>query len=349
MIRKMSVGILGCTGTVGQKLISLLTNHPWFKITEVVASNKSADKIYGDYVNWRETAPLDSNISSMKIKKCFDNLESKLLFSGLDSSVAGEVETYYAKNGHIVVSNSKNHRMDKTVPLIIPEINSDHIRLITQQQTGNIKNIKSSGYIVTNPNCSTIIIAIAVFSIFKYFGIKNIGVTTMQAISGAGYPGIPSLDILGNVIPYIKDEEEKIQSELLKIFGKYQGGKIIPAKINISASCNRVPVFNGHTLAISLTTKNKATKEEIIDSFANIKWIDLPSSPKHIIKYLDNAVRPQPLLDVNIGNGMTVSVGNLRPCNVLDWKLTAFGHNTIRGAAGAAILNAEYIVARNLC
>jgi aspartate-semialdehyde dehydrogenase len=343
--KKIAVGVLGCTGAVGQKFISLLAEHPWFEVTEIVASEKSANKIYDQHVNWKETTAIPKKIGNMKIKKCFDTLHAKILFSGLDSSVAGEIETYYAKQGHVVVSNSKNHRMDEDVPLVIPEVNISHMSLVAKQ----IKNLKAKGYIVTNPNCAVIMLAIALFPVFKNFGLNKVMVTTMQAVSGAGYPGVPSLDILGNVIPYIKDEEEKIQTEILKIFGDYKNNKIKLTNFKVSALCNRVPVYNGHTLAVSFSTSKKATEKEIIKSLQTIQRLDLPSSPPKVLEYFSDKFRPQPLLDVTTGNGMTVSVGNLRACNVLDWKLTAFGHNTIRGAAGAAILNAEYLVASKLC
>lgn len=342
MNKKIAVGILGATGTVGQKLISLLASHPWFEIQELAASENSAGNLYSKHEAWREATAISPKIGSLKIKKCGAPLEAKILFSGIDAAVAGEVEDYYANRGHIVVSNSRNHRLDKDVPLVIPEVNGSHLKLITSQLENR------AGYIVTNPNCSVMMLAIALFPIFKKFGLEKIMVTTMQAISGAGYPGVPASDILGNVIPYIQGEEEKIQTEILKIFGEYKNGKINLANLKVSVCCNRVPVSNGHTLAVSFATRQKATAEELITALQNLPRLDLPSSPPEVIKYFAAAARPQPLLDVNLGGGMTVTVGNLRPCNVLDWKLTVLGHNTIRGAAGAAILNAELIVANGL-
>ncbi|MFA5405278.1 MAG: aspartate-semialdehyde dehydrogenase, partial [Ignavibacteria bacterium] len=265
---------------------------------------------------------------------------AKILFSGLDSSVAGKIETEFAKAGYIVVSNSKNHRMEKDVPLIIPEINSEHFKLIDIQR----KKWKSGGFIITNPNCSTIVLAIALFPIYKTFGLTKVIVTTMQAISGAGYPGVPSLDILGNVVPHIKDEEEKIQTEVLKILGKLENDRINYADFRVSASCNRVPVRDGHTISVSFETKTKAKKEEIIKAFGKIRNYNFEFSPNKVIEYTDNPFRPQPLLDANHDKGMRITTGNLRKCNVLDWKFTALGHNTIRGAAGAAILNAEWLI-----
>ncbi len=347
MKNKIKVGILGATGAVGQKLISLLADHPWFDVSEIAASENSANKVYAKHVKWKEATPIPKKVGPMKIKKCFASLQAKILFSGLDAIIAGEVEEHYAKLGHIIVSNSKNHRMVADVPLIIPEINANHLRLI-EKQTKRYQTKNGQGYIVTNPNCSVMMLAIALFPIHKKLGLDKVIVTTMQAISGAGYPGVSSLDILGNVVPHIQGEEEKIQTEILKIFGDYQDGKVDPANLKISALCNRVPVYNGHTLAISFSTKKKATEKELISTLNDLQRLDLPSSPMKVIKYFKESARPQPLLDINSGSGMTVSVGNLRRCNVLDWKMTVLGHNTIRGAAGAAILNAEYIVANKL-
>lgn len=337
---KIKTGILGCTGAVGQKLIALLSSHPDFEITEIAASEQSAGKKYIDVVNWKEQIQIPEFVKSMIIKKCESGLDAKILFSGLDSSVAGEIEENFAKEGYIVVSNSKNHRMGDDVPLIIPEINFEHFDLISMQK----KRWNSGGFIVTNPNCSTIALAISLYPVYKNFGLAKVIVTTMQAISGAGYPGVPSLDILGNVVPHIKDEEEKIQTEMLKIFGQYSENKISFADFKVSASCNRVPVRDGHTISVSFETKKKVSKEDIIKSFNDIKNFGYAFSPEKVIEYIDNPFRPQPLLDANLDKGMRVSIGNLRKCNVLDWKFTALGHNTIRGAAGAAILNAEWLL-----
>jgi aspartate-semialdehyde dehydrogenase len=355
MNKKIAVGVLGCTGVVGQKLIALLDGHPSFVVTDLVASENSSGMTYGERACWREVTDLSPNIRDLVIKRSYDELEAKILFSGLDASVAGDVEVWYAKKGHAVVSNSRNHRLDADVPLIIPEINPEHFALIKLQQ----QKYNSPGFIVTNPNCSITIAALALFPIHQSFGIDKIIVTTMQAVSGAGYPGVPSLDIFDNVIPHIKDEEEKMHSELLKIFGVYRGGQIAPADCKVSAMCNRVPVRHGHTMAISFSTKKAATANAIISLFSGVKspqslqslqqhGLHLPSSPQTILQYFADPFRPQPLLDRDAGNGMTVSIGNLRPCQVLDWKMTVVGHNLVRGAAGAAILNAEYLLANGL-
>lgn len=337
METKIKVGVLGCTGNVGQKIIFLLQNHPYFQITDLVASEQSAGQSYAQRVHWREQGDIPEAVRQLIIKKPQDHLEARLLFSGLDASVAGEVESYYAARGHAVVSNSRNHRMDHDVPLVIPEINGPQVELIRQQASFK----SSGGYIVTNPNCSTIVLALALYPIFQRFDLTNIVVTTMQAISGAGYPGVPSFDILGNVVPHIGGEEEKMEMELPKIFGEM-------SHFGLSASCNRVPVMDGHTLSVFFQCGKPATKEQLIDALVNFPSLDLPSSPKQVVVYTDNPCRPQPRLDASRGNGMTVTVGNIRPSSVMDWKLTAFGHNTVRGAAGAAILNAEYLVKQGL-
>ncbi len=337
---KIDVGILGCTGAVGQKFISLLSNHPYFRIKELAASERSAGKKFKEAVNWLEPFEIPENVSDIKVKNCRPDLDCKIVFSGLDSTVAGETEAEFSRSGYAVISNSKNHRMKDDVPLVIPEINSCHFDLINLQK----KKSGTEGFIVTNPNCSTIALALSLAPVHRKFGIKKIIVNTMQAISGAGYPGISSHDILGNIIPYIKDEEEKIQTETLKILGDLENGKIKFADIAISASCNRIPVKDGHTLSISFETFEKADPDGLINSWKHFKNKDYHSSPQKLFHYFENPARPQPLLDVNNGEGMTISIGNLRKCNILDWKITVLGHNTIRGAAGTAILNAEYLL-----
>ncbi|HMQ69461.1 MAG TPA: aspartate-semialdehyde dehydrogenase [Ignavibacteria bacterium] len=340
---KIKAGVLGCTGAVGQKLIALLDKHPLFEVTEIAASERSAGKVFEEAVNWLEPNDIPENIAGMKIKNCLPDLGCKILFSGLDSKVAGEIESTMAENGYAVVSNSRNHRMFDNVPLIIPEINADHYKLIEAQKQNNKK-----GFIVTNPNCSTIVLCLSLYPIYKSFGLKKVMVTTMQAISGAGYPGVPSLDILGNVIPHIPDEEAKMETETLKIFGNYENGKINFADFKISAMCNRVPVRDGHTISVSFETEKKASGMEILNSLDEYNSEFLKDTGIDVIRYFEDPFRPQPLLDAGKGNGMTVSAGNLRECGVLDWKYTALGHNTIRGAAGAAIINAEYLVKKGL-
>lgn len=321
MSHRIPVGILGCTGAVGQKFISLLERHPWFRIADVVASERSAGK----------------TCAGLVIKGPYDRLESRILFSGLDAAVAGDLETQYAELGHLVVSNARNHRMDPNVPLVIPEINGHALNQIQQQPT----YIRNGGAIVTNPNCSTTVMAVALYPLYRQFGLDKIMVTTLQALSGAGYPGIPSLDILGNTLPYIAGEEEKMESELSKIFAD--------PNLCISATCNRVPVVDGHTLCLSVSTRQPATYEDLRKAFeTTYPKMDLPSSPSPVVQLLPEENRPQPRLDATAGGGMTVSIGRLRPCKILDWKFTVLGHNTVRGAAGGAILNAEWMVRAGL-
>lgn len=341
---KIKTGILGCTGAVGQKFITLLQNHPIFEISELAASEKSAGKKYIDAVNWTESSPIPDKIKNKIVKKCIPDLDCEIVFSGLDSSVAGEIEDNFANVGYYVISNSRNHRMDEDVPLLIPEINQGHISLLNKQ----MKRRKSDGFIVTNPNCSTVVLCLSLLPFLKSNKIEKILVSTMQAISGAGYPGVPSLDILGNVIPHIKDEEEKIQTEPLKILGENKNNKIIFSNIKISAMCNRVPVIDGHTLSVSVKLKNKTSIEKLISNIDSIKPEKLNSSPQKLIYFFSNPSRPQPARDVNLGNGMSISIGNLRKCYILDYKYTALGHNTIRGAAGLAILNAEFLLKKGL-
>lgn len=336
---KIKVGILGATGTVGQKFITILNNHPFFEISDLVASERNEGKTYKEATSWKQNTDIPSHIENIRIKTYTAPLEAKLFFSGLDASVAGEIETYLAEKGNAVISNSKNHRMDDDVPISIPEVNSEHFNLLKQQKT--------KGFIVTNSNCSTMFLAIALAPLHKAFGIEKLIVTTMQAISGAGYPGVPSLDILGNVVPFIGGEEEKLETELKKMLGTYQNGKIIPADFSVSAHCNRVPVVNGHTETVSIQFRKKPELREIkklLEEFtAEPETMGLPMAPEKVITVFEEENRPQPALDVEKQKGMGTFVGRIRKCNVFDVKMVIMGHNTIRGAAGAAVLNAEYL------
>lgn len=341
--QKINVAILGATGSVGQKFIELLSNHPWFNIAELAASDRSAGKKYSEAVNWVMQSQLDTNISEMVVQKCEPNLKSKIVFSALDASVAGEIEEDFARNGYVVISNARNHRFDDDVPLLIPEVNPDHLDLIHQQKFGN-------GFIVTNPNCSTIGLVMALKPLQDKFGIEAINVVTMQAISGGGYPGVPSMDIIDNVIPFISGEEEKMEKEPKKILGNFSNGKIQFADFKISAQCNRVAVIDGHTESVQLKFINKPSKEEMINvwnSFSSEpQKLNLPSAPKNPLIYLDGDKYPQPKLHRSLGNGMSVSVGRLRDCSLFDYKFTVLSHNTIRGAAGGTILIAELLKAK---
>jgi aspartate-semialdehyde dehydrogenase len=335
------VGILGATGMVGQQFIALLADHPWFKVEWLGASQRSEGKAFRDAAAWRLPNRLPGDIASKMVEAATPGRAPKLVFSGLDSSVAGEIEGAFAAAGHIIVSNSRNYRMVDTVPLLIPEVNADHLALLQAQAATQ----GWSGRIITNPNCAVVVLAMALAPL-RQFGLKTTIVTTMQAISGAGYPGVPSWDILGNVIPYIGGgEEEKVETETCKILGSLGHNRIEFHPVKLSATTTRVPVQNGHTGSISVGLEQQPPPDAIIDAWTSFRGrpqeLGLPSAPPQPLVYLSEANRPQPLLDVNRDGGMTVTVGRLRPCPLFDYKFVALGHNTIRGAAGAAILNAE--------
>ena len=335
------VGILGATGMVGQQFIALLANHPWFKVEWLGASQRSEGKAFKDAAAWRLPDRLPEDIASKIVDAATPGRAPTLVFSGLDSSVAGEIEAAFADAGHVIVSNSRNYRMFDTVPLLIPEVNADHLALLKAQAAAQ----GWKGRIITNPNCATIVLAMALAPL-RQFGLKTTIVTTLQAISGAGYPGVPSWDILGNVIPHIGGgEEEKIETETRKILGSLGANGVAFHPVTLSATTTRVPVQNGHTGSISVGLEQKPTPEAIIDAWNTFRGrpqeMGLPSAPPQPIVYLTDANRPQPLLDANRDGGMTVTIGRLRPCPIFDYKFIALGHNTIRGAAGAAILNAE--------
>lgn len=343
MANKISVGVLGATGSVGQKFIQLLNYHPNFVVKEVAASERSEGKRYSEAVNWILPEIIPANIAKLVVKSVNSKFNSKLLFSGLDASIAGEVEEYYAKQGHIVVSNSKNHRWDKDVPLLIPEVNPDHLKLIKQQKFGG-------GAIVTNPNCSTIGMVLALKPLYDKFGVSEVNVVTMQALSGAGYPGVSSLDILDNVIPFIGGEEDKLETEPKKLLGNLNGNKIKLANLKISAQTHRVAVKDGHLEAVQIRLKKKVSKEDIINAWNNFKSepqrLKLFSAPEKPIHYFYEKNYPQPKLHRDIDKGMATSVGRLRECNLFDYKFEVLSHNTVRGAAGGAILCAELMLAK---
>ncbi len=336
----INVGVLGATGAVGQEFVSQLSSHPWFRLTWIGASERSAGRSYGDATTWRLPVPCPDSVAKMQVDSVKPDSAPQLVFSGLDSTVAGEVEETFAKAGHLVVSNAKNHRMAEDVPLLIPEINSDHLGLLERQASVRAWD----GRIVTNPNCSTIMLAMALAPL-RTFGLQAVNVTTLQAVSGAGYPGVSSLDILGNVIPYIAGEEEKMETETKKILGTFRDGRVEDHPVVVSAHTTRVPVINGHTEMVSLGFKTQPSEDDIIQAFREFagrpQHEQLPTAPLRPLEYLKGVDRPQPILDVDRGAGMTVTTGRLRRCRLLDYKLVVLGHNTVRGAAGAAILNAE--------
>jgi len=347
MQTKHSIGILGATGMVGQRFIQLLENHPWFQITWLAASDRSSGKTYEDAAKWRLDTPCPDRIAKMTISPADPDGAPKIIFAALDPDIACELEPAFAAAGCAVVSNSSAFRMHPNVPLVIPEVNADHLHLIEDQDWRK----ESGGYIVTNPNCSAMGLVLALKPIEERFGIEQIFVATMQAVSGAGYPGVPSMDILGNVVPYVKNEEEKMQAETLKLLGSLQGDAVVPLAARMSAHCNRVAVEDGHTESVSIKLGNKlgrpATREEILAAWAEFRPLDgqnLPTAPAQPVEWIAAEDRPQPRLDKNRGNGMAASVGRLRPCGLLDWKFTVLSHNTIRGAAGAAIVNAELLL-----
>lgn len=344
---KWRAGVLGATGMVGQRIVKLLAGHPWFELTGVAASERSTGKCYADAVRWHLEGPIPEEARSLVVKDLDPTLECDFVFSALDSSVAGEAEEVFARAGYPVVSNSKNHRMDPDVPLLIPEVNASHVNCIPVQQ----RNRKyEGGFIVTNPNCSTAGLVLVLKPLADAFGLEKLFVVTMQAVSGAGYPGVPSMDALGNVIPFIGGEEEKMEAEPQKLLGKWDGNRFIHAGLGISAHCNRVAVVDGHLECMSVRLKKTTTIEEVRETLRNFEVSDelaaLPTAVKRPVVVLDDDDRPQPRKDANTGHGMAAVVGRVRECALLDVKLTLLSHNLVRGAAGAALLNAELLAAR---
>jgi len=341
--QKIPVGILGATGVVGQRFIQMLESHPWFEVAWLAASDRSAGQRYGEAVRWRLKTPLPERVRQMPVSNASPDGAPRVIFAALDAGIARELEPQFAAAGCAVVSNSSAFRMQENVPLVVPEVNAEHVVLLENQCWRK----QSGGYIVTNPNCSAIGLVVALAPLHQKFGIDSIFVTTMQAISGAGYPGVASLDILGNVIPYIAKEEEKMEEETRKLLGRLNAGRVEPAAFSMTAHCNRVAVEDGHTESVSVKLQRKASAEEIIAAFNEFRstpqQLKLPLAPEQPVMYDDAPDRPQPRFDLDRGNGMTVSVGRLRPCGVLDYKFTVLSHNTIRGAAGAALLNAELL------
>jgi aspartate-semialdehyde dehydrogenase len=341
----MEVGVLGATGVVGQQLIARLARHPWFRVSWLAASERSLGRPYATAAPWRLVVPMPESVASMAVDSCTPGRGPKVVFSALDSTAAGDIERAFAEAGHIVVSNARNFRMDPLVPLLIPEVNADHLTVLPDQRRGH----GWSGAIVTNPNCATVVLAMSLAPL-RLFEIRKVLVTTMQAVSGAGYPGVPSLDILGNLVPFINGEEEKVESETLKILGA-DGGRA-PYEAVVSAHTTRVPVIDGHTMTVNVELDAKAPIDEIIQAMRAFRGrpqeLGLPSAPVHPLVVRDEPNRPQPRLDVDCGDGMAITVGRVRACPALTCKYVALGHNTVRGAAGAAILNAELMQAEGL-
>lgn len=347
MSKKIEVGILGATGMVGQQFINFLEGHPWFEVKWLGASDRSAGKTYREATTWRLDGPMPDEVAGLMVNESQPGNAPQLMFSAMDASVATEIERAFAEAGHYVVSNSRNHRMEPDVPLLVPEINADHLKVLPLQRT----NRGWKGGIVTNPNCSTVVLTMALGPL-KPFGIEKVLVTTMQALSGAGYPGHASFDMNANVIPFIRNEEPKMESETQKILGALNGSAFQPHPMRVSASCNRVQVLDGHTETVSVEFSNKPSQAALIEAFNRFtgppQKRNLPSAPPRPVVYMSEDDRPQPRRDVNRYHGMAVFVGRLRECPVLHWKLLAMGHNTVRGAAGAAVLNAELMKSEGL-
>lgn len=345
MTAKIPVTILGATGTVGQKFVRLLEDHPWLEVAAVAASAASAGKRYGEIVRWREAAPLSERIAGLTVQACVPPLAGPIVFSALDAEVAGPIEQAFAAAGAYVVTNARNHRMDADVPLLIPEINLDHVALMDRQRESR----GWSGAILANPNCSTAALVLALAPLHRAYGIEKLFVSTMQAVSGAGYPGVASLDIVGNVVPYIGGEEEKMALESRKILGVLGPDGVTPADFAVSAHTNRVATVDGHLMTVSVGFRKRVAPEEALavlrDFRASPRVACLPSSPTPPVEVETRADRPQPRLDLHRGRGMAVTVGRVRECPILDLRLVLLGHNTIRGAAGQAVQIAELLVA----
>ncbi|HEV2880229.1 MAG TPA: aspartate-semialdehyde dehydrogenase [Pyrinomonadaceae bacterium] len=346
MSKKFRVGILGATGTVGQRFVELLEGHPQFEVTALAASDRSQGKPYREACAWRLPGEMPASARALVVSAPQPPLDCDLIFSSLPGEMARATEEAFARAGYPVISNSSAFRMDEDVPLLIPEINHEHLALIeTQRRARGYER----GYIVTNPNCSTIMIALALAPLHARFGVQSCAATTMQALSGAGYPGVASLDVVDNLLPYIGGEEEKIESETLKILGRLDGARVTPADMLVSAQCHRVNVSDGHFGALRVKLARPVELEEFKDALASFgalpQELRLHSAPAHPVIVRDEPDRPQPRLDRNAGRGMSVSVGRIRPDAVLDYRFVALSHNTVRGAAGAAILNAELLAA----
>jgi aspartate-semialdehyde dehydrogenase len=345
MSARMPVAVLGATGTVGQKLVTLLADHPWFELAALAASSASAGRPYEQVARWREASPLPSRVGRMVVRDCVAPLPAGIVFSALDAEVAGPIEQEFARAGAYVVTNTRTHRMEPDVPLLIPEANADHLMLIDGQRKARGWN----GAILANPNCSTAALALALAPLHRSFGVERLFVSTMQAISGAGYPGVPSLDIVGNVIPHIAGEEEKIERESRKILGELSNGAVEPAQFAVSAHANRVAVVDGHMLTLSVGLSRKVGPDEAQAALRAFRAppcvAGLPSSPNPPIEVDERTDRPQPRLDLDRGRGMAVTVGRVRDCPILDLRMVVLGHNTVRGAAGQAVQIAELLVA----
>lgn len=347
--QRWKAGVLGATGLVGQRLVRLLANHPWFELTEVAASERSFGRTYGQAVRWHLDGPIPPGARDLVVRGLETSLDCDFVFSALDSSVAGAAEENFARAGYPVVSNARNHRMDTDVPLMIPEVNAEHLDAIPLQQKARSYD---RGFIVTNPNCSTAGLVLVLKPLARAFGLKEVFVVTLQAVSGAGFPGVAAMDIHGNVIPFIAGEEEKMESEPQKLLGTWDGVRFVNADVSVSAHCNRVAVLDGHLECVSVSLKKPASVADVREALRSFEvsreLASLPSAVGRPVVVLDEQDRPQPRRDVYAGQGMAALVGRVRKCPLLDVKLALLSHNLVRGAAGAALLNAELLAARGL-
>jgi aspartate-semialdehyde dehydrogenase len=338
----LRAAVLGATGAVGQTFVRLLTRHPLFEVVSLVASERSAGKPYREAARWLQSEPLDERIGSLVVEGVDAAPEADVVFSGLDASVAGDVEADWARRGYAVVSNARNYRMDPTVPLLVPEVNPDHLALVDRQDWGD-----AGGFIVTNPNCSTVGLVMALAPLHAAYGVEAAHVVTMQALSGAGYPGVASLDALGNVVPFIGGEEDKLATETKKLLGALGDDGVALADVTVSAQCNRVPVLDGHLEAVSVRLGGSPSAAEVAETLRSwrspLAGRDLPTAPETPLLVTDEPAAPQPRTHVHLGGGMTVTVGRIQDCAVLGVKFVVLSHNTVRGAAGGAILNAELL------
>ncbi len=347
--KQIPVAVLGATGLVGQRLIAALDGHPWFELTEVAASERSAGKEYGQAAPWRLETPPPEGVAGLVVRGCDpDEVSAPLVFSALDATVAGDAELAFARAGRAVVSNARNHRMAEDVPLVVPEVNPEHLELVARQKTRH----GGKGFIVTNPNCSTIGLTLVLAPLHRLAGLERVIVTTLQAASGAGYPGVPSLDLIDNVVPHIGGEVDKIESEPRKILAQLDGDTLREASFPVSAEVHRVPVRDGHLLSIALETRRSLDPEEALEALSSFRGEPqeraLPTAPEQPILVTKDETRPQPRLDRMAGGGMSAVVGRMRRCPVLDLRFEALSHNTLRGAAGGTLLLGELLVARGL-
>lgn len=347
--RRVPVAILGATGSVGQRFITLLEGHPWFEVVALTASDRSAGRPYAEVVEWMQSTAIPPRLAGMIVGATMPPLPARIVFSALDAAVAGPIETAFAEAGHLVVTNARNHRMDPGIPLLVPEINPDHLDLLATRAFGT-STMGEGGAIVSNPNCSTIGLALALKPLVDAFGVETLQVVTMQAVSGAGIRGVAPEDIAENVIPFIAGEEEKIERETGKILGTLLDGRIEPSRIALGAQCARVPVMDGHTACVSVKLARPATPEEVRGAWEAFRGLPqglaLPSAPRHPVHYIEGDANPQPRLHRDLEGGMAIAVGRLRGCPILDYRFVTVSHNTVRGAAGGALLCAELILAR---